>query len=157
MMRNLRMTCRAAIVAMVAVLGLGACDGKATESSLLLGTWVAQVGSGEQRTEFRLEITPTRYAWTESFYGPGGRPEDGLRERVVRGGEWDIRGDRFAMYVGSLGHWTHPEGWWIIDFAPSWDETSRIATLTGGRMTIEHHPPPQQSFVRPTLEFRRLP
>lgn len=157
-MRTPRMlkTCRATIVAVLAVLSLGACERDATGDSLILGTWEAQVGSGEQRAEFRLEITPSRYEWTELYYGPGGRPEDGLRERVVRAGEWDIRGDRLAMYVESLGHWSHPTGWGIVDFAPSWDETSRIAVLTGNQMTIEHRPPMHQSYMRPTLEFRRV-
>jgi hypothetical protein len=157
-MRTLRMPRpgRALLLAVLTLIGGTACEQDATGESLILGTWDAQVGSGNQRTEFRLEITPSRYTWTESSYGPGGRPEDGLRERMVRGGDWDIRGDRLAMHVESLGRWSHPAGWLIVDFEPSWDETSRLAVLTGDRMTIEHRPPPYQSYVRPTLEFRRV-
>jgi hypothetical protein len=40
--------------------------------------------------------------------------------------------------------------------APWWDDTNHAASLRANRMTIEHRPPPHQSFRRPTLEFQRV-
>lgn len=147
---------RAAVLAGVAVLGLGACEGDATAGSELLGSWEARLeGTGSHQTH-RLEITPTTYVWIQESYGPGGRPGDSLQDRFTHGGEWKIVGDRLAVRAGSMQHWTYPSGEGIVDFAPRWDENNRIASLQDDRMTITYEPPPEQSYARPTLHFERV-
>ena len=158
-MRNGRMLSRwrAAALAVVAVLGLAACGEDATGSSALLGTWEATLeGSNGLRLEDRLVITPTGYEWTQEVYGPGGRPEDGLQDRFVHRGDWKIADDRLAVRATSMQHWTYPHGEWIVDFVIQWNTSNRIASLQGDRMTISYEPPPEQSYVRPTLHFQRV-
>jgi hypothetical protein len=157
-MRNGRMLTRwrAAVLAAVAVLGLGACEGDATRSSELLGTWEARLdGTGSHQTH-RLEVTPTTYVWIQESYGPGGRPGDSLQDRFTHAGEWKIVGDRLALQATTMQHWWHPNGESVVDFVPRWDHNNRIAILQGDRMTITYEPPPEQSYARPTLHFERL-
>jgi hypothetical protein len=148
---------RTAVLAAAAVLGLAACEGDSTGAdSALLGTWAATLETADGRIVHRLQITPTGYEWAEETYGTGGRPEDGLRQRFVHGGDWRVRGDRLMVRAGSMSNWVYPAGYQIIDFAIQWDDSNRVGSLSQDRMTIIHEGPPESSYRRPTLDFERM-
>ncbi|HEX6911598.1 MAG TPA: hypothetical protein VF142_14450 [Longimicrobium sp.] len=157
MMRNGRMISRgrAALLAALAVLGLGACEGGATEGIRLIGSWQARLDGSQAYQSHRLELTPTTYVWIQESYGPGGRPGDSLQDRFTHSGDWEMRGDRLALRARSMEHWSHSTGDAPVEFVPRWDEANRVL-LQGDRMTIEYRPPPEQSYMRPTLHFERV-
>lgn len=157
-MRNVRIFARraAALVLLISGMGMAACDGSGTGGSELLGGWRAEIAAGpERRIEHRLEIRSSRYTWTESVYGPDGRPEDGLEDRFTHSGRWRMQGDRLALRADAMSQWSHPNGEWIVDFAIQWNDANRVASLQGDRMTITYEPPPHISFARPPLYFER--
>lgn len=148
---------RAPLALVALALGLAACqrNGTHADPADLPGSWTATLEMGPQRSEYRLELTPTRYVWTEEVYGPAGRPEDGLTARVVHSGAWEMRGERLALHQESFAVWTHPEGEANHAHQPAWDENNRIQTLRGDRMTVVFDPPPHVSYLRPPLHFER--
>jgi hypothetical protein len=148
---------RAALALLTLALGLGACQrsGTGADPANLPGSWTAQIEMGQQRSEYRLDITPAGYTWTEEVYGPAGRPADGLTVRVVHAGAWEVRGDRLALHQERWTVWTHPEGEADRTHVPAWDENNRIKTLRGNHMTILFDPPPHVSYLRPPLHFER--
>jgi hypothetical protein len=157
-MQNVRILIRrvTALLAMAAAAGLGACGESGTGSSELLGSWRAEMSAGAgQRIEHRLELTPSRYTWTQEVYAPAGRPEDGLLDRFTHSGRWRMEGDRLALRTEAMSQWTYPTGESIIDFTVQWNDDHRIASLQGDRMTVTFEPPPHISFARPPLYFER--
>ena len=140
---------------------LAACSGDATGArpADLVGLWLreeVQSGTVELHTIEELELRAEGvFSWTTEVYGPGGREADGLVERISRGGDWEMRGDRLALRtLHGIGWRVDAPGGYQEDYAGQWDLRHR-ARLTGDRLHLTFLPEPENSSPRRTLEFQR--